>query len=342
MQQPPGFVEKSKENYVCKLDKALYGLKQAPRAWYSRLSTKLIDLGFRPSRADTSLFIFNKGGIFMYILVYVDDIIVVSSTEQATTALLKDLQKDFALKDLGDLHYFLGIEVNKVRNGILLTQHKYATDLLKKVGMTDCKAVSTPLSTSEKLSLHEGSLLGPEDATKYRSIVGVLQYLTLTRPDIAFSVNKVCQFLHAPTTVHWAAVKRILRYIKQNTQLGLNIHRSMSTLVSAFSDADWAGNVDDRKSTGGFAVFIGSNLVSWSARKQATVSRSSTESEYKAMANATAEIMWVQTLLKELEVKNPHAAKLWCDNLGAKYLSANPVFHARTKHIEVDFHFVRE
>jgi histone deacetylase 1/2 len=116
----------------------------------------------------------------------------------------------------------------------------------------------------------------------------------------------------------------------------------MSTLVSAFSDADWAGNVDDRKSTGGFAVFIGSNLVSWSARKQATVSRSSTESEYKAMANATAEIMWVQTLLKELEVKNPHAAKLWCDNLGAKYLSANPVFHARTKHIEVDFHFVRE
>jgi hypothetical protein len=166
--------------------------------------------------------------------------------------------------------------------------------------------------------------------------------LTLTRPDIAFSVNKVCQFLHAPTTVHWAAVKRILRYIKQCTRLGLNIHRSTSTLVSAFSDADWAGNVDDRKSTGGFAVFVGSNLVSWNARKQATVSRSSTESEYKAMANATAEVMWVQTLLRELGVKSPRAAKLWCDNLGAKYLSANPVFHASTKHIEVDFHFVRE
>ena len=114
--------------------------------------------------------------------------------------------------------------------------------------MTECKSVSTPLSTSEKLSLHEGSLLGQDDATRYRSIVGALQYLTLTRPDIAFSVNKVCQFLHAPTTVHWAAVKRILRYIKQCTRLGLNIHRSTSTLVSAFSDADWAGNVDDRKS----------------------------------------------------------------------------------------------
>ena len=137
-------------------------------------------------------------------------------------------------------------------------------------------------------------------------------------------------------------MKRILRYLKQCTELGLKIQKSSSTLVSAFSDADWAGNIDDRRSTGGFAVFIGSNLVSWSARKQAIVSRSSTESEYKAMTNATAELMWVQTLLRELGVKSPQAAKLWCDNLGAKYLSANPVFHARTKHIEVDFHFVRE
>lgn len=223
-----------------------------------------------------------------------------------------------------------------------MTQDKYATDLLRKVGMMNCKPASTPLLVSEKLSLHEGSLLGPNDATHYRSIVGALQYLTLTRLDIAFSVNKVCQFLHAPTTVHWVAVKRILRYLKQCTKFGLNIHRSGSTLVSGFSDADWAGSVDDRRSTGGFAIFIGSNLVSCNARKQATTSRSSIESEYKAIANATAEIMWVQTLLAELGIKSPQAAKIWCDNLGAEYLSASPVFHARTKHIEVDYHFVRE
>jgi histone deacetylase 1/2 len=135
---------------------------------------------------------------------------------------------------------------------------------------------------------------------------------------------------------------RILRYLKQNTKIGLKIRKSNSMLVSAFSDADWAGSVDDRRSTSGFAVFLGSKLVLWSARKQATVSRSSTEAEYKAVANATAEIMWVQTLLKEIGVSSPRMARLWCDNMGEKYLSANPVFHARTKHIEGDFHFVRE
>ena len=203
----------------------------------------------------------------IFVLIYVDDIIVASSENGVTEALLQDLKGDFALKDLGDLHYFLGIEVSRVRDGILLTQEKYATDILKRVGMTNCKPVAAPLSVSEKLSVHEGNPLGSNDATNYRSVVGALQYLTLTRPDISFAVNKVCQFLHAPTTVHWTAVKRILRYVKLTAKLGLKISRSSSLLVSAFSDADWAGCVDDRRSTGGFAVFLGDNLVSWSARK---------------------------------------------------------------------------
>jgi histone deacetylase 1/2 len=280
----------------------------------------------------------------MFVLVYVDDIIVVSSVSNATATatLVKKLNEAFALNDLEELHYFLSIEVSKVRDGIILTQEKYANDVLERVGMTQCKPVNSALSTLEKLSCFEGTTLGPKDATNYRSVVGALQYLTLTRLDISFAVNKVCQFLHAPTTVHWAAVKRILRYLKQSTNVGLKINRSSSLLVSAFSNADWAGCLDDRRSTGGFAVFLGANLVSWSARKQATISRSSTEAEYKALANATAEVLWIQTLLMELGVRAPRAAKLWCDNIGAKYLSANPVFHARTKHIEVDYHFVRE
>ena len=342
MHQPPGYKDNKHPNYVCKLDKAIYGLKQAPRAWYARLCSKLIRVGFSPSKGDTSLFFYNRGGYTMFVLIYVDDIIVASSSNEATNALLKDLEKDFALKDLGHLHYFLGIEVKRLDDGLVLSQKWYAAEVLRRAGMEKSKAVDTPLAVSEKLSATEGTSLGTDDSTRYRSLVGALQYLTLTRPDISYAVNKVCQYLHAPTTVHWSAVKRILRYIRGTLNMGLKIRKSNSMLVSAFSDADWAGCVDDRRSMGGFAVFLGPNLISWSSKKQPTVSRSSTEAEYKALANATAELMWIQKLLSELKVSHQPVARLWCDNIGARYLSANPVFHARTKHIEIDFHFVRE
>jgi histone deacetylase 1/2 len=152
----------------------------------------------------------------------------------------------------------------------------------------------------------------------------------------------VCQFLHEPHDTHWTAVKRILRYVKLTGNHGLRINPVADTLLSAFSDADWAGNSDDRRSTGGYALFLGGNLIAWSARKQATVSRSSTESEYKALADATAELIWIQSVLQEIGIKLDRPPVLWCDNLGVTYLSSNPVFHARTKHIEVGFHFVRE
>jgi histone deacetylase 1/2 len=223
-------------------------------------------------------------------LIYVDDIIVTSNAPEAVTALLADLREDFALKDLGKLHYFLGIEVKEENAGITLSQRKYAQDLLTRVGMVGCKPCTTPLSASEKLSSYEGTPLSSEDSTRYRSIVGALQYITLTRPDLSYAVNRVCQFLHAPTSTHWAAAKRILRYIKHMINLGLHIQKTIRPFLSAFSDADWAGDVDDRCSTGEFAVFFGTNLISWSARKQPTVSRSSTEAEYKAIANATTEM----------------------------------------------------
>jgi histone deacetylase 1/2 len=163
-----------------------------PRAWYSRLCNKLQVLGFKPSRADTSLFYYNKGKHTLYVLVYVDDIIVASSSQAATDALLKDLQHEFALKDLGDLHYFLGIEVTRNKDGLILSHEQYAKYIVTHASMKICKLVDTPLSTSEKLSILDGDKLGPEDSTKYRSLVGALQYLTLTRPDISYVVNKVC------------------------------------------------------------------------------------------------------------------------------------------------------
>jgi histone deacetylase 1/2 len=193
MRQPPGFEDARFPRHVCKLDKALYGLKQSPRAWYSRLSSRLQELGFLPSRADTSLFIYNHDGVITYMLVYVDDIVVTSSSSQAVNQLVHDLRIEFALKDLGDLHYFLGIEVRRSREEIILSQTKYTSDILMKARMLGCKVATTPMSSTEKLSKVEGHALSEEDATKYRSTVGALQYLTLTRPDISYAVNKVCQ-----------------------------------------------------------------------------------------------------------------------------------------------------
>jgi histone deacetylase 1/2 len=342
MTQPPGFEDQHRRTHVCQLKKAIYGLKQAPRAWFSRLSSKLLEFGFLSSAADSSLFVFRQSDLVLYVLVYVDDLIITGSSNRAIDSLLRELNHVFAIKDLGPLSFFLGIEVALDPGGLVLSQRKYIKELLQRTNMTQCRPVSTPMSSSEKLSKTTGTILSPEGITLYRSTVGALQYLTITRPDIAYSVNKVCQYLQEPTDIHWGAVKRILRFLKFSSTDGLRIHKSRSLLLSAFSDADWAGSVDDRRSTGGFAVFLGANLVSWSARKQPTVSRSSTESEYKALANATAELVWIQSLLRELGVQQPRAPSLWCDNLGATYLAANPVFHARTKHIEVDFHFVRE
>ncbi|KAD3067125.1 hypothetical protein E3N88_35005 [Mikania micrantha] len=352
MRQPQGFVDPSKPHHVCLLHKSLYGLKQAPRAWFHRLSTALQQLGFHGSKTDPSLFILNSRGTILYVLVYVDDIIITGNNNQAVDHIIQSLSSSFAVKDLGSLHYFLGIEVIRHGLDLILSQKKYIWDTLQRSGLSDCKPVNSPMSTSQVLMPDDSLLM--LDPTKYRQVVGALQYATLTRPDIAFSVNKVCQFMHAPTDNHWIAVKRILRYLKGTTDLGLRIrHDSGSILhafidahwtnsVQAYSDSDWAGCPVDHRSTGGFAIYLGSNLVSWIAQKQRTVSRSSTESEYKALADTVAELIWLKALLRELGIAKNYSPTLWCDNLGATYLSANPVFHARTKHVEVDYHFVRE
>ncbi|KAK2986043.1 hypothetical protein RJ640_000293 [Escallonia rubra] len=256
------------------------------------------------------------------------------------TSLIHSLGSEFSLKDLGPLNYFLGIEVVSLPSGLLLSQRKYIGDLLTNTGMHLAKPVLTPVSSTSKTS-KLGSVPF-SDPTKYCSVVGALQYLTITRPDIAFAVNRACQYMHSPSEEHWVAVKRILRYLKHTSSHGLFLHKSRNWDLHAFTDADWAGCAEDRKSTGGFAIYMGGNLISWSSRKQRTVARSSTESEYKALADCAAELTWLSSLLAELGFSPTRAPTLWCDNLGATYLSANPVFHARMKHIEIDFHFVRD
>ncbi|GJW41650.1 putative RNA-directed DNA polymerase [Tanacetum coccineum] len=330
--------------------------ERAPRAWFERLSKALFDLGFKGSKTDPSLFIYSRGDTLLYILVYVDDIIVTGNNKGTIDNIICQLGSAFALKDLGPLNYFLGIEIVPHVSGILLSQKKYILELLQSAGLSNCNPVSSPMVTSSSLSLDDSTAFS--NPVKYRQVVGSLQYVTLSRPDIAFAVNKVCQYMHAPTENHWSAVKRILRYLHGTVEHGMLIRRSSGstlqaftdvlwkgnpdTCLEAFSDADWAGDSDDRRSTGGFAIYLGSNLISWTARKQRTVSRSSTEAEYKALADTVAELTWLQALLNELGIRSSSTPILRCDNLFATYLSANPIFDARTKHVEIDYHFVRE
>ncbi|XP_057803015.1 secreted RxLR effector protein 161-like [Salvia miltiorrhiza] len=206
--------------------------------------------------------------------------------------------------------------------------------------MVDCKPCATPMTPATKLSKEGGVLF--DDPTMYRSTVGALQYLTITRPDIAYSVNKLSQFLAAPTTLHWTACKRLLRYLKGTASLRLSFKPSATSQIIGYSDADWAGSVDDRRSTGGHCIYLGSNLITWSAKKQDVVSRSSAESEYRSLANATTDIVWLHALCSELGLTLQSPSKLWCDNISALALAGNPVFHTRTKHIEVDIHYIRD
>ncbi|GAU28846.1 hypothetical protein TSUD_21830 [Trifolium subterraneum] len=342
MQQPPGF-ESSDKGLVCKLHKALYGLKQAPRAWFDRLKTALLLYGFTASKCDPSLFMLKTSSVLMMVLVYVDDIIITGSSSSHIQQLITKLNDEFALKQLDTLDYFLGIEVFHLDNGnVVLSQAKYIRDLLSKVQMESANGMPTPMVSSLKLSKVGSNPI--EDPSLYRSIVGALQYATLTRPEISFAVNKVCQFLSNPLEDHWKAVKRILRYLSGTLHHGLLLQAAPSNQplpLVGFCDADWASDPDDRRSTSGACIFIGPNLVSWWSKKQTLVARSSAEAEYRSLAGLSAEILWLQSLLTELGCRF-HTPKILCDNLSTVSLAHNPTLHHRTKHMELDIFFVRE
>ncbi|GKB98693.1 putative RNA-directed DNA polymerase [Tanacetum coccineum] len=266
MKQTPGFIDPQRPNHVC-------------------------------SKTDPSLFIYSRGDTLVYILVYVDDIIVTINNKGTIDNIICQLGSAFALKDLGLLNYFLGIEIVPHMFDILLSQKNYILELLQSIGLSNCNLVSSPMVTSSPLSLDDSTVFS--NPVKYRQVVGYLQYVTLSRPDIAFAVNKVCQYMHAPTKNHWSSVKRILCYLHGTVKHGMLISRSFGftlqaftnvlwkgnpdTSLEAFSDADWNGDSDDRRCIGGFAIYLGSNLISWTACKQRTVLRSSTEAETRLL-----------------------------------------------------------
>ncbi|XP_055960787.1 uncharacterized mitochondrial protein AtMg00810-like [Mercurialis annua] len=339
MHQPPGMANTQFPNYVCKLQRALYGLKQAPRAWFDRLSKFLLSCGFFCSLADPSLFICHSDRGILVLLLYVDDMLLTGSSEALVTSFVQTLSHEFSMKDLGPVHHFLGIVITPTTRGLQLSQTHYALSILDRSKMMDCKPMATPLDIKLK---PPGSTTVLTDPSHYRGIVGALQYLTLTRPDLAYSVNYVSQFMHAPTVANLKMVHRILRYIKGTLSMSLHLTSDTSLNLSAFSDADWAGCPMTRRSTTGYCTYLGSNIISWCAKKQHTISRSSTEAEYRAMAHTTAELTWLTYLLQDLRILPVSSPILYCDNMSALYMTINPVFHARSKHIELDYHFVRE
>uniref|UniRef100_J3KUE7 Reverse transcriptase Ty1/copia-type domain-containing protein n=1 Tax=Oryza brachyantha TaxID=4533 RepID=J3KUE7_ORYBR len=320
--------------------KSLYGLKQAPRAWYQRFTTYPRQLGFVASSSETSLFVYKDGDRMAYLLLYVDDIILTASSSALLQHLTARLHSEFAMTDLGDLHYFLGISVKRSSDGLFLSQRQYAVDLLQRAGMAECHSTSTPVDTRAKLSATDGAPVA--NPSEYRSLAGALQYLTLTRPDLAYAVQQVCLFMHDPREPHLALIKRILRYVKGSLSASLHIGTGPVSSVTAYSDADWAGCPDSRRSTSRYCVYLGDNLVSWSSKRQTTVSCSSAEAEYRAVAHAVAECCWLRQLLQELHVTFALATVVYCDNVSAVCMTANPLHHRRTKHIEIDIHFVHE
>ena len=274
------------------------------------------------------------------ILVYVDDILLASNDVDAVNVFKQFLDSKFKLKDLGTLKYFLGLEVARTANGISLCQRKYTLELLFDAGMLACKPTNIPMDQSAKFS----SLVGDAvpDASLYRRLIGRLLYLTLTRPDICYSVHKLSQFMSSPRVPHLQAAYKILKYLKKTPGQGLFPSARSELQLKSYCDVDWAACPNTRRSITGFCVFLGDSLISWKSKKQQVVSRSSAESEYRLMATVTSEVVWLITLFKTFGLNHSQPAFLYCDSKTAFYIAVNPMYHERTKHIEIDCHFIQD
>jgi transposase InsO family protein len=339
VKQPPGFEHPKFPNHVFKLQKALYGLKQAPRAWYARLKTFLLENGFKMGSVDKTLFLLRQGNDSLIVQIYVDDIIFGGSSHFLVAKFAESMSKEFEMSMMGELTFFLGLQIKQTQEGTFVHQGKYTIDVLKKFDMADAKPISTPIPTSAALDADEDG--ESVDQKEYRSMIGSLLYLTATRPDIHFAVCLCARFQASPRTSHRQAVKRIMRYLRFTPEFGLWYSASSTLSLCGYSDADFAGCRLDRKSTSGTCQFLGSSLVSWSSRKQSNVAQSTTEAEYVAAASCCSQLLWMIATLRDFGLSFSHVPLL-CDSTSAISVAKNPVLHSKTKHIDVRYHFLRD
>ncbi|XP_058732740.1 uncharacterized mitochondrial protein AtMg00810-like [Vicia villosa] len=337
MTLPPG-LPASNSSQVCKLHKSLYDLKQASRQWYSKLSSFLISIGYIHSQADHSLYIKVSKSEFTALLVYVDDIMLAGSCLTEITHVKQFLHNKFKIKDLGKLRYFLGFEIARSANGIFLNQRKYTLELLEDSGLLASKPSPILIDPSSKLSAHDGQPM--EDPSVYRRLIGRLVYLTNSRPDISFAVQHLSQYVSKPLLPHYHAAIRVIRYLKSVPAKGIFYPATSSLKASAFADSDWARCPDTRRSVTGYCIMLESSLLYWKSKKQNTVSCSSTEAEYIALASFSCELQWLQYVLHDFQIHLPQPAAVFCDSKFEIFLAHNPTFHERSKHIEIDCHVI--
>ena len=344
MKQPEGFVTQGQEHLVCRLKRSIYGLKQAPRCWNQALDAQLKRMDFEQSSNDPCVYTNTTDGL-MILAVYVDDILLAGKSPQRIAQVKADLGEHFRVKDMGELHYFLGVNVkqNSDSTEIWIGQPSYTQTVLKKFGLENCKPAATPVAQGTKLlKASEDSELF--DATLYKSAVGMLLYLSgWTRPDITFAVSNVARYCSKPTKEHWVAVKRILRYLKGTSNFGLMYsNKDVDRPMTGFSDADWASDVNDRKSTSGYLFMMSGAPISWKTKKQTCVALSTAEAEYIALSAATQEVTWLRQLLKDMLIEQTNPTIMYEDNQSAICIAQNPQYHSKMKHIDIKYHFVRE
>ena len=349
MHYPPGYP--GKKGTILKLIKCLYGLKQAPRVWFKKLVESLIGLGFRQLVSDICVFVYDKRDVLFFLSFHVDDIVMVTDDENLRTEIVSKLSKLFKMKDLGKLHYYLGIQVSygnvDGRECIVLHQEAYVARMLARFNMVNCKPQLTPANSSIALSELDQpktqSELEHMAAIPYRALVGSLLYaMVCTRPDIAQAVITCAQFNTKAGIKHWQAGKRVLRYLAGTNVSGVRYGGASEVVVEAYCDSNWGGDLDNRKSRSGYVVYVGNGPVAWASKTQRTVALSSCEAEYMALTEALKECLWVHHLLTELNVRHTLPITIHVDNQAAIALANNPVAHQRTKHMDIRYHFVRE